>query len=108
MQVMINFIGGKNMPLGATGNVINTCLLIIKEKGYSLSVEGELDTEGGLASELWIAEKDGFKFMADNGIELLGLIAIYDFKKPKEDTPYWWKIDGPDLWREVVHKTFPD
>lgn len=40
------FIGDR-MPLGAAGNVVNTYLSIIREKGDDISVSGDLDNEGG-------------------------------------------------------------
>ncbi|WP_338846796.1 hypothetical protein V8J88_23875 [Massilia sp. W12] len=57
---------------------------------------------------IWIAELNGFKFMADNPIELLGLVAIYDHKKPESDSNYWWHVEGEDIWTELMEDAFPD
>lgn len=96
------------MPLGSCGNVNNTCLIILKNKGFDITIDGDLNDDEYPTDALWIAEKDGFKFMADNPIELLGLVGIYEYKKPKEDIPYWWLIKEPDIWLEIMQKKFPD
>lgn len=86
------------MPLTSHANVENTCLRILRDRGFKLSLE---DDENGAWGYLWIAEKDGFRFCAWNAIELLGLVAIFDHVKPKEDTPHWWSIKGPDVRKEL-------
>ncbi len=75
-------------------NVYNTCLVILKRRGFKLRFE--------LPAENWIAEKDGFMFLADNPIELLGLVGLHDYIKPESDTEDWWKIDQPDLIKELL------
>ncbi len=75
---------------------------------YKISVEGEMTEDGYPSDALWIAEKDGFRFVAANPIELLGLIGIYDYVKPSKDIPYWWYIDGKDIWTEVMSEAFPE
>jgi hypothetical protein len=101
-------IGG-NMSLGSNGNVRNTCLRILRNRGYEIKVEGELSEDGCFPTDaLWIAEKDNFRFMGDNPIELLGLVAIYDYIQPSKDVPYWWRVDGTDIWSEVMSAAFPD
>lgn len=87
------------MPLTSHANVENTCLLILRSRGFKLRLE---DNENGAWGYLWIAEKDGFRLYAWNPIELLGLLAIFDHKKPKEDTPYWWVVKGADVRKELI------
>jgi len=98
------------MPLGSHLNVYNSCLFILRERGFKLEINDEPNADGSYSSDvLWCAEKDGFRFMADNPIELIGLIAVYDYVKPEEDKPYWWHIegrDGPDIWQEMLSGTF--
>ncbi len=97
------------MALGSHGNVWDTCLHILKERGYAIHVEGEVDENGSWPTDaLWIAEKNGFLFKGYNPIELLGLIGIYDHIQPSEEIPYWWQVDCPDLTRELMFKAFPD
>ena len=95
------------MPLGSNANVHNSCLRILRNRGFDLKVQGQIDAELCYPTDaLWIAEKDGFRFMADNPIELLGLVGIYDYVKPKEDVPYWWRVEGDDLWSEIMAEAF--
>lgn len=97
------------MSLGSHGNVYNTCLRILQNRGFTLRVEGEMTDEGCYPSDAtWIAVKDSFYFAADNPIELLGLVAVYDYVQPKEDRPYWWRVEGADLWTELMEAAFPD
>ncbi len=63
--------------LSSHANVHNTCLRILRQRGYRLWVEGELDEDGMYPNDLaWMAEKNGYTFHADNPIELLGLTGI--------------------------------
>ena len=70
-------------------NVFNTCLVLLDRRGYQLAYDKE--------SDAWFAEKNGFRFRADNPIELLGLAAIYEEIRPREHAEYWWRIQEPDL-----------
>ena len=79
--------------LSSYPNVFNSCLVILQRKGYTLSYEKETDT--------WLAEISGFQFKADNPIELLGLAAIYEDRKPDTDSEYWWQINDPYLLGEL-------
>ncbi|MBL8009218.1 MAG: hypothetical protein JNJ64_01320 [Flavobacteriales bacterium] len=72
-------------------NVYNTCLVLLRRKGYRITLEME---------EMWTAEKDGFVFKADNPIELLGLVGIREELKPVADIEYWWKLDEPNVLSE--------
>jgi hypothetical protein len=97
------------MSLGSHPNVYNTCLTILRARGFVLHVEGELDADGCYPVDaLWVAENSGFRFAADNPIELLGLVAIYDHVQPKEQRSYWWVVDGPDIRTELMEAAFPD
>lgn len=107
-KIVASTIEGLDMSLGSNFNVYNTCLLIIQGKGFDLHVEGELDEDGCYPSDLlWIAQKGDFIFKADNPIELLGLIAIYDHVQPTLDTPYWWRIDGKSIGDQLLQQAFP-
>jgi hypothetical protein len=87
--------------LGSHLNVWNTCLLIVRQRGYRLFLLGDPDERGSISRCGWYAEKDGMKFKGANPIELLGLIAIRDHQCPPTDTPYWWRIEGPNLVAEL-------
>ena len=97
------------MGLSSHINVWNTCLRILRQRGFDLRVEGELGADGCYPTDAtWTAEKDGFYFRADNPIELLGLVAVHDHVRPREDLPYWWTVEGPDLYTELMEAAFPD
>ena len=96
--------------LSSNANVYNTCLRIIREKGYGLNLSGELDEDEMIIPEsmLWSAEKGEYDFLADNPIELLGLVAIHEKINPQEDKSYWWVVEGADIYDELIEKAFPD
>jgi hypothetical protein len=86
--------------LGSHLNVWNTCLQLLRRRGYRLAmVPGEEDDLSGFT-----AERDGFTFAADNPIELLGLTAIYEEVQPAEDRSYWWtaKNTDEDIYDELL------
>jgi hypothetical protein len=76
-------------------NVWGTCLQILHRKGFRMRLELDADSD---FEGTYVAEKDGLDFLADNPLELLGLVAIYEEVKPAAVPPYWWcvKGDGPD------------
>ena len=75
--------------IGAHLNVYNTALAVLERKGWELSYDK--------VHEWWFAKKDGWEFLADDPMQLLGLVAIYEHHSPEEKREYWWKIDEPDL-----------
>ena len=95
--------------LSSNANVYNTCLRIIREKGYGLNLEGELDENELIIPEslTWYAEKGEFDFLADNPIELLGLVSLHEKINPQESKSYWWVVEGEDIYDELMGKAFP-
>ena len=82
------------MPtLGEYTNVYNTALLILQRKGFQVWYEKANDT--------YCAERDGWDFMADSPTGLLGLVAIYEHKRPGEWQEYWWKEMDPFILRSL-------
>lgn len=97
------------MGLASHANVYNICLRILRSRGFDLEVSGEAETDGSYPARcFWIARKGDFYFCGDNPIELLGLVAVYDYIQPQEDRSYWWRIEGPDVWSELMETAFPD
>jgi hypothetical protein len=96
--------------LSSHTNVYNTCLRILRQRGYRLWVEGELDHNVMYPNDLaWMAEKNGKTFQADNPIELLGLAAIYEYVNPVGETqPDWWTVPGANIKDELLAAAFPD
>ena len=88
------------MPaLAAYSNVLNTALVVLQRKGYRVWSDAN--------EENWFAEKDGWDFMADDPIQLLGLIGIYEFRQPQEYSEYWWQMQEPFLI-DSTPKTAPE
>ena len=78
------------MPaLSAYLNVWNTCLVILQNKGFRTWTDE--------AENYFFAERDGWDFMADDPIQLLGLIAIFEHTNPTKREEYWWRIEEPWL-----------
>lgn len=75
--------------IGAHLNVYNTALVILDHKGWKLDFDAERDW--------WHARRADWHFLADDPIQLLGLVTIHEFHSPKFKEEYWWKIDSPDL-----------
>lgn len=91
--------------LATAGNVHSTCLRILRARGYALAREiGRYEEDDGPHG--YRAEKDGFSFSADNPIELLGLVAIYEHVAPAADEPYWWHVEGPNIEDELLERGF--
>ena len=82
------------MPdISAYPNVFNTALVVIESKGFSVHFDQ--------SKEWWYAKKGEWEFLADDPIQLLGLVSIYEYHSPKEKKEYWWKIDEPDLFEKL-------
>jgi len=97
------------MGLASHANVYNTCLRILRSRGFALEVRGDAEPDGSYPVQChWIARKGDFYFCGDNPIELLGLVAVYDHVQPQEERPYWWAVDGPDVWAELMEAAFPE
>jgi hypothetical protein len=85
------------MPdLSAYLNVYNTALVVLDRKGWSLGFDKKEDR--------WYAKKDGWEFLADDPMQLLGLVALHEYHAPKTKKEYWWKIDEPDLLTQLDPK----
>ena len=81
------------MPdLSAYVNVYNTALVVLSRKGWSQSYDAATDS--------WCARKDGWELLADDPMQLLGLVAIHEHHSPQRKAEYWWKIDEPNLLQQ--------
>jgi hypothetical protein len=82
------------MPdLSAYLNVYNTALVVLERKGFSVRFD--------VSKDWWFAKKNEWEFLADDPIQLLGLVAIFEHHSPTKKKEYWWKIDEPDLFTKL-------
>jgi hypothetical protein len=82
------------MPaLGAYANVLNTALIVLRDKGFRVWTDQAQDN--------WYGEREGWDFVADDPIQLLGLVAIYEQRKPQGYSEYWWRLEEPWLIEQV-------
>lgn len=100
-----NHIEPRGARLFSHRNVFNTCLLLLEEYGYEIHVTGSRAKRAYPASLQWHAtDKTGTKLRADTPIELLGLATLHRHHNPKQDEPYWWRIEGRSILSEVIQK----
>ena len=93
--------------LASALNVYNTCLRILRVRGYELWIKEVGKDENNLAIIDYWARKGDQDFVAPNPIELLGLVTIYEFKNPlTAPDNYWWGVEGEDIWDELFEKEF--
>ena len=85
------------MPaLSEYANVSNTVFNILEKKGYQIWYDDEVD--------MYCAQKNGWDFMAYSPCGLLGLVNIYEFKKPEIYKDYWWRDKEKDLLDNLSRK----
>ena len=70
-------------------NVYNTALVLIQRSGFHCEHNKHDDT--------WVAVRKECRLQADNPVELLGLVSVYEKRAGTDDGEYWWRIDSPDL-----------
>ncbi len=84
-------------------NVWNTCLLLLREYGYTLRASGHAAHRDYPSRLRWHATMpDGTDLSAGTPIELLGLATLHRYHRPGADEDYWWRIDGPSLLGELI------
>lgn len=67
------------VKISEAGNTENPAFLVIRAKGYKLSVfHYEIQSENDIPRVDFIAEKDEHRFVATSGPFLLGLISIWE------------------------------
>jgi hypothetical protein len=69
--------------LGEYPNVWDSALAVLEEKGWQVWRNPTAD--------LYCAERDGWDFTADTPISLLGLVALYEHRRPDSYSEYWWR-----------------
>ena len=88
------------MPdLSSHPNVYETCLRVIADRGWRIAARlGDDDESMG-----WEAARDDVVLWADNPIELLGLVGVWEARWPGAYEPWWWTRGnvGPSLWERA-------
>ncbi|HHQ6590076.1 TPA: hypothetical protein ACSTLU_001620 [Serratia fonticola] len=74
-------------------NVYNTALNVLDKKGFRTWYDDEVD--------MFCAEKDGWDFMAESPCALLGVVSIFEYKKPSSYREYWWKLEEKKLFPDT-------
>lgn len=72
------------------GNTYNPCLVVLRQKGYRLWVEGRKDRN------IWCARKAHREFAAYSAPELLGLVAMWEARGDD------WQTSQPDIYSELL------
>ena len=85
-------VSEKMFALSFTFATHNPALLILREKGYAISIIP--DKDGGPST--FIATASGRRFVADGGAELLGLVTIW------EHFGEGWNRQEPDVIDEAT------
>jgi hypothetical protein len=97
--------------LSSHGNVYNICLLVLHRKGYKLWVEQYIENTRNNVAHIpiytWKAKKNDYDFAADDPIQLLGLVSVYEHIEPSNIlTPYWWTTNddqAESIYREIMN-----
>ena len=82
-------------------NVYNSALQLLRKKGFQVWIDKP--------AQLFCAERDGWDFMAESPVGLLGLIAMYEHLEPTEYKEYWWRseVDGSLAYHELPEEPEP-
>lgn len=68
-------------------NVYTTAIAVLEHKGFSVWYDRKQDA--------YCAQRDGWDFWAENPVSLLGLAAIFEYKKPSEYTSRCGRLRVP-------------
>lgn len=90
------------MTIVSNPNVFSTAIRIAERNGWEISTR---KLEGSDSYE-WSASKEDREVVANNPIELVGLIKIYEEQYSGSHEPYWWKVDGDKPWWEYTGEKF--
>lgn len=84
-------------------NVWNSCLLLLREYGYSLRASGLSAHRDNPARLRWHAEMPGGTHLRGSSpIELLGLATLHRHCNPRVHSDRWYQLDGPFLVSDLI------
>lgn len=85
--------------LSSHPNVYETCLQLLADKGWRIATN--LSDQD--APDSWVGLRGDVELWADNPIELLGLVAVWEARWPGQYEAWWWirGNTGPSLWERA-------
>ncbi len=92
----------KKSTLFTYPNVWNSCLLTLRDLGFTCKVMGDRDPDGKESHCHWHATKGHRELKAINPTELLGLAQLSELAHLDNTEDYWWRVDGPNLVEELT------
>ena len=95
------------MPdLSSHPNVYESCLRVLEDRGWRIVIAPGEDDEG----DGWRALRGEVELWADNPIELLGLVGVWEARWPGEYEPWWWTRGntGPSVSERVLDEAEAD
>ncbi|WP_193163894.1 hypothetical protein [Microbulbifer hainanensis] len=93
------------MTIVSNPNVYSTAIRIAEKRGWAITTR-KLPTSSEQEVYEWSAVKEDREVVANNPIELLGLIKIYEEQFKGSHEPYWWKLDGDKPWWKYTGQEF--
>jgi hypothetical protein len=85
--------------LSSHPNVYESCLRVLEQRGWRVATTlGEDDESDG-----WRVTREDVELWADNPIELLGLVGVWEARWPGVYEPWWWTRGniGPSVWERA-------
>lgn len=87
MLSLVSLSYGEYMPaLSEHANVERAAVRTLREKGFDVWV---VHRDAGESK--WWAQRDGWDFVGDSAVGLLGVVAIFEWRKPIRCVEYWWR-----------------
>lgn len=80
-------------------NVYDAAVTVLLSRGFQVWVRDDGET-------FW-AEKDGWDFVADSPVSLLGLVAMMDHIKPVAAIDYWWRPSDLKRYKDLPTEPRP-
>ncbi len=81
----------------------NACLNVLTEEGFELDIVGKPNMDSFYEYLTWHSKNSKIKLRGDSPIELLGMYALYQKRKPEELVDYWWNRESDEnLWSKLL------
>ncbi len=85
----------------------NAALITLVKQGFEISIEppsfDDPSEDDGAEIGFWVAEKDGFRFVASEPVALLGIASIYINRGPN-----WKRQNDKNYYDEILQKHYPE